>query len=87
VDHYVKQSERFMDYLVSQGIRDCSDIKIPVINRYINTLAGYTYKTVEQNICSIRSFLRYLQEQEILDTDLTLKTPKVQARKQTRIPI
>ncbi len=86
VDHYVKQSERFMDYLLSQGVRDCHDIKLPVINGYIRTLASYTYKTVEQVICSIRSFLKYLQEQEVLKTDLASKTPMVQARKQTRIP-
>ena len=86
VNHYVKQSERFMDYLVSQGVRDCCDIKLSVINGYILTLAGYTYKTVEQNICSIRCFLRYLQEQDILKADLATKTPMVQARKQTRIP-
>ena len=58
VDHYVKQAERFMDYLVAQGIRDCHSLELPIINGYIKTLAGYTYKTVEQNICSIRSFLR-----------------------------
>ena len=83
VDHYVKKSERFMDYLVSQGTRDCHNIDLPIINRYIRTLAGYTYKTVEQNICSIRVFLRYLQEQDILETDLASKTPMIQARKQT----
>ncbi|MDD5434953.1 MAG: site-specific integrase [Nitrospira sp.] len=86
VNHYVKQSERFMDYLVAQGIRDCHDVELPAIHGYIRTLAGYTYKTVEQNICSIRSFLRYLQEQDILKTDLASKTPMIQARKQTRIP-
>ncbi len=86
IDHYVKQSERFMDYLVSNGISDCHDIKLSVINGYIRTLAGYTYKTVEQNICSIRSFLKYLREKEILKTDLASKTPMIQARKQTRIP-
>lgn len=86
VDHYVKLSERFMDFLVSQEVQTCKDITISVINSYIRTLAGYTYKTVEQNICSIRSFLRYLQEQEILNEDLASKTPMVQARRQTRIP-
>ncbi|ETR73554.1 MAG: XerC [Candidatus Magnetoglobus multicellularis str. Araruama] len=86
IDHYVKQSERFMDYLVSQRILDCRNIDLPVINSYIRTLAGYTYKTVEQNICSIRSFLRYLLTKDILKTDLASKTPMVQARKQTRIP-
>jgi len=86
VGHYVKQSERFMDYLVSQGIHTCNGITLPIINSYIRTLAGYTYKTVEQNICSIRAFLRYLREQEVLKEDLASKTPMVQARKQTRIP-
>lgn len=86
VEHYVKQSERFMYYLISQGINDCHAITLPVINDYIRTLAGYSYKTVEQNICSIRSLLRYLLETGMLKTDLASKTPMVQARKQTRIP-
>ncbi len=41
------------NYLISQVIADCHDINISLINGYIRTLAGYTYKTVEQNICSI----------------------------------
>ncbi|WIV11329.1 hypothetical protein [Proteiniborus sp. MB09-C3] len=60
VDHYVKQSKRFIDYLVSQEIYDYQNITLPIVNSYINTLARYTYTTVEQNICSIRAFLRYL---------------------------
>ena len=85
-DHYVKQSERFMDYLVSHSIFDCKKINLTMINNYIKTLAGYTYKTVEQNICSIRAFLRFLFETKRVHTDLAAKTPMVQARKQTRIP-
>lgn len=83
---YVKEAERFMDYLVSHKIHDCHNININYINEYIKTLAGYTYKTVERNICSIRAFLRFLHEQDILKDDLATKTPMVQARKQTRIP-
>jgi integrase/recombinase XerD len=86
VGHYVKQAERFMDYLVSQEIYDCHDITLSLIHGYIKTLVGYTYKTVEQNICSIRAFLRYLLDRDILKVDLASKTPMVQARKQTRIP-
>lgn len=86
VNHYVKQVEHFMDYLISQGLSDCHDITIILVNGYIRTLAGYTYKTVEQIICSIRSFLRYLHEEGILLEDIASKTPMVQARKQTRIP-
>ena len=86
IDHYVKQSAYFMDYLASQGISSCSDITLELINGYIRTLAGYTYKTVEQNICSLRAFFRFLLERGIVSTDFASKTPMVQARKQTRIP-
>jgi len=47
VDHYTKQTERFMDYLISQGIARCEDINQILINNYIKTLARYTYKTIE----------------------------------------
>ncbi len=86
IDHYVKQSARFMDYLASQRVMDCKSITLPLINSYIKTLAGYTYKTVEQNICSMRSLLRFLLESEEVQTDFAAKMPMVQARKQTRIP-
>ena len=85
-DHYVKQSARFMDYLVSQNVKNCKEISLPLIHAYIKTLAGYTYKTVEQNICSLRAFFRFLLEIEEVQTDFAEKTPMVQARKQTRIP-
>lgn len=86
IDHYVKQSARFMDYLASQHIIDCNKITLPLIHAYIRTLAGYTYKTVEQNICSMRAFFRFLLETNQVQIDFAAKTPMVQARKQTRIP-
>jgi site-specific recombinase XerD len=86
IDHYVKLSARFLDYLSSQKVTECKEINLTLINNYIKTLAGYTYKTVEQNICSIRAFLRFLLETGEIQTDLAEKTPMVQARKQTRIP-
>ena len=86
MDHYVKQSARFMDYLASQRITGCKEISLSLIHAYIKTLAGYTYKTVEQNICSIRAFFRFLLEAGEIQIDFASKTPMVQARKQTRIP-
>lgn len=86
IDHYVSKSERFMDYLASQRVTDCKEITLSLIYSYIKTLAGYTYKTVEQNICSIRAFLRFLLETNEIQIDFAEKTPMVQARKQTRIP-
>lgn len=86
INHYVNKSAWFMDYLASQNITDCKSICLPLIHSYIKTLAGYTYKTVEQNICSIRSFLRFLLEINEIQIDLAGKVAMVQARKQTRIP-
>ena len=86
VEHYVKQSERLMDYLVSQGIKCCKAITLLLLDNYIKTLSGFTYKTVEQNICSIRAFLRFLLSEQEIEKDLASKMPMVQARKQTRIP-
>lgn len=60
VDHYVKQTIKFLDYLVSQGVDDCQNITLVLVHSYIKTLLGYSYKTVEQCICAIRCFLRYL---------------------------
>jgi integrase/recombinase XerD len=85
-DHYVKQSARFMDYLSSQKVTDCKEINLLFINNYIKTLVGYTYKTVEQIICSMRAFFRFLLETGETHIDFAAKTPMVQARKQTRIP-
>ncbi len=85
-DHYVKQSAKFMDYLTSQGVTDCKTINLILIHNYIKTLVGYTYKTVEQNICSMRALFRFLLQIEEVATDFAAKTPMVQARKQTLIP-
>ena len=86
IDHYVKQSEKFMDFLIAQGIDHCNKVTLLLINAYIKTLLGYSYKTVEQVICSLRAFLRFLLLENIIDEDLAAKTPMVQARKQKNIP-
>ena len=52
VGHYTKQSGYFMDYLAAQGIHDFSGVSMETINTYILTLSGFSYKTVEQHICS-----------------------------------
>ncbi len=86
IDHYVNKATYFMDYLTARGITSCHGISMDHINNYIKTLAGYTYKTVEQNICALRAFFRFLLETKEVTIDFAAKTPMIQARKQTRIP-
>jgi len=84
VEHYTKQSAYLMDYLAAQG--DFSGISMDTINAYILTLSGFSFKTVEQNICSLRAFFRFLFGEGIIGTDFASKMPMVKARKQTSIP-
>jgi len=85
-EHYVKQSSYLMDYLAAQGMNDFTAVTLDTVNAYIRTLAGFSYKTVEQNICSLRAFFRFLYQEGIMPDDLAAKMPMVKARKQTAIP-
>jgi len=86
VNHYTKQASRFLDYADSQSIDSCMKINLALINNYIKTLAGYTYKTVEQQLCSLRALFKHLSLNGLVDKDYSSKIPMVQTRKQTRIP-
>ena len=86
VGHYTKQASKFLDYVDSHGLTKCNEINLVSINDYIKTLAGYTYKTVEQQLCSLRAFFRFLYLNNLANADYSLKIPMIQSRKQTRIP-
>jgi len=86
IGHYTKQSTKFLDYCDSHGLTYCNEINLPLINNYLKTLAGYAYKTVELQLCSLRSFFKYLHLNNMTNADYSLKIPMVQSRKQTRIP-
>ena len=73
IDHYVKQSSYMMDYLTAHGMVDFSAVTLEVIYAYIRTLAGFTYKTVEQHICSLRAFFRFLYQEDIIVVDFAAK--------------
>lgn len=85
-EHYVKQSSYLMDYLAAQGMDDFTEVTLDTVNAYIRTLADFSYKTVEQHICSLRAFFRFLYQEGTVPDDLTAKMPMVKARKQTAIP-
>jgi integrase/recombinase XerD len=85
-NHYRKISEQFLSFLESQEIVSYSDITAKHISGYINTLLGYSYKTVELHLCALRSFLRYLHTNDLHPQDLSETIPAIKARKQNRIP-
>lgn len=85
-NHYMDLSKKFLSYLESQEVVSYSDITAKHVYGYINTLLGYSYKTVELHLCGLRSFLRYLHTNDLHPQDLAETIPAIKARKQNRIP-
>lgn len=60
INHYKSISTVFMDYLAQRKVLSEEQITMDTCNSYLKTLAGYSFKTVEQNVCGVRHFLRFL---------------------------
>jgi len=56
------------------------------IEAFVATLGGYQFKTVEQKLCAVRSFLRFACVEGLIDAAVLDLVPAVKSRKQTRIP-
>ena len=57
-----------------------------VIAGFVATLAGYRAKTVEHKLCAVRSLLRFVAGEGLIDHTLVEAVPKVKSSKQSRIP-
>lgn len=84
--HYTKQAERLLAYFESQKCMSISKIKSELILSYIDTLKGYSYKTIELALCGMRRFLSFIYLEEMTSDDLSKVVPPLQTRKQSRIP-
>lgn len=85
-NHYIKIAERFLSFLESQGIWDVRNVTPRHLADYVKTLLGYSHKTVELQLCGLRSLLRYFHNSSQHPRDLTHFLPAIKARKQNRIP-
>lgn len=65
------------------GLASCD---ADVAGAFVATLAGYHYKTVEQKLCAVRSFLRFACGQGLIEPAVVEAVPAVKSRKLTRIP-
>ena len=85
-NHYRKTTIRFLSYIESQNVRHVEDIVARHIPDYVKTLMGYSHKSVEQQLCGLRCFLRFLIQEGLLVAPLLEAVPTVKVRKQNRIP-
>ena len=86
VKHYSSTALVFMDYLFQKGIEDPMAIDLSFCNGYLKTLAGFSFKTVEQNVCGLRSLLRYLHESRLLSEDFASKIHMPPVPKHAAVP-
>ena len=84
--HYIRISLIFLDYLNQKGITDVSYIDLSICNDYIRTFTGMSFKTIEQHICGLRYFLRYLNEENVLESDVASLIHMPAISKSTKIP-
>ena len=86
VEHYTAISREFMDFLSQKGITTTGDISMETCNEYLNTLAGYSFKTVEQKVCGLRHFLRFLLGNGYVSADMASEIHMPLISKKARIP-
>lgn len=86
IGHYKSISLVFMDYLQQRKIESTINITMDTCNSYLKTLAGYSFKTIEQNVCGIRHFLRFLYSTGMLSADYAVKIHMPAVSKSAKIP-
>jgi integrase len=57
-----------------------------VVEAFVATLTGYQFKTVEQKLCALRSFLRFAAAQGVVDAAVVDAIPAAHSSKQARVP-
>lgn len=77
---------RFSAYLTKKKLGNISELDTSHILGFINTLAGTSNATVYCTLCSLRTLLRYLHEENILKKDFSSVVPKIKIDKTSRIP-
>lgn len=83
---YDKYIGKFLFYLEKHGVYDLSNITPTVVWGYCNVFASYSTSTTHNSLSSLRVFLRFLYDKQILKVDLSNKVPHVTYRRDSHIP-
>ena len=74
----------FVAFTGTRGGLGCCDAAM--IGAFVATLAGYQFKTVEQKLCAVRSFLRFACAAGLVDGACLEAVPAARSARQARIP-
>ena len=81
---YTTVAGEFLAFLDTRG--GMTDCDAGAVDAFVATLAGYQFKTVEQKLCALRSFVRFASGDGLVDAAVLNTVPTVKSRKHTRIP-
>ena len=77
---------KFLLYLEEHHIFSLDQITPVTILDYCNIYATYTTSTTHNSLCSLRVFLRYLKQKEVVDNDYSGIVPSVPYIRASKIP-
>ncbi len=77
---------RLMEHLEAKGVQTVSCIEKHHILDFINSLAFYTKATMHCMLSCIRSFLKYLRDNQYTIVDFSYLVPKSSYKKEARLP-
>lgn len=83
---YGRIAEIFLNYLEQKKHLQISLLDLNACNGYLKTQAGFSFKTVEQNVCGLRHFLRYLLSAGLVETDIASKIHMPPISKKAKVP-
>jgi integrase len=81
---YGTLAEEFVAFTGTRGGLGCCDAAM--IGAFVATLTGYQFKTVEQKLCAVRSFLRFACAASLVDGACLEAVPAARSVRQARIP-
>ena len=81
---YATVAGEFVAFLGTRGGLARCDAS--AVGAFVATLAGYQVKTVEQKLCALRSFLKFVSADGLIDAAVLDAVPSVRSSKQARVP-
>lgn len=84
--HYSNSCLVFLDYLQQKSVQNAGNISLEYCHGFIKTFSGFSFKTIEQRICGLRYFLRYLYSTDLNMSNLAEKIHMAPVSKTAKIP-
>lgn len=86
LDCYRLYLHRFLDHLAIKDVRTVLSIEKHLILDFINSLAFYTEATMHCMLSCLRTFLKYLRDEQYTIIDFSYLVPKSGYKKEARLP-